>query len=880
MERSDGTTDLRDLPESSSESATLFDASQYAFFGEDVVQDVDLGGLEDEELDKNLFGPADDEYQLFEKNESGGMGSLSDIDDLATTFAKLNKSVTGPRNPGVIGDRGSGSFSRESSSATEWAQEADYCNWLDLHMFDGMSDGKRWSSQPHNASGRLAESKPLYRTSSYPLQQQQQTHFSSEPALDRTSSYPLLQQQNHFSNEPILDRTASYPLPQQQNHFSNEPILDRTSSYPQQQQQQHSHYSSEPILVSKSLYMSFPPPGNRSQQVSPHRHSHHLNIPSSLASGLQPPLSAPGISHLSNSRHLVSLPHGVHYGGNRSQLSPAGLSVNRGAQNHWVNQPNLFHGERSSSLLNNIFQQLPHQNGQISPQFMSPHQQMQHQRLHHPAQPSLPHFTALQSQIFNSHPFPTHKSVLGLADTREHRSKSTQKGSRQNPRFSPQGHDSGSQRSDSGLAQFRSKYMTGEEIESILKMQHATTHGNDPYTDDYYHQACLAKKSSGSRLKHHFCPNHLRELPSRGRNSTDSHGIQQIDALGRVPLSSIRRPRPLLDVDLPFPGSGNGTSEPKMTEKPLEQEPLLAARITIEDCLCLLLDIDDIDRTLQFSQPQDGGTQLRRRRQALLEGLAASLQLGDPLSKSSHTVELAPRDDIVFLRLVCLPKGRKLVSRYLQLLFPGGELARIVCMAVFRHLRFLFGGRPSDSGAAEATNNLRKTVSTCVNGMDLRALCSCLIAVVCSSEQPPLRPISSPAGDGASILIKSVLERATELLTDFHATGNCTISNRTLWQASFDTFFGLLTKYCIAKYDSIVQSLFSQTQIGSEVIGSEAAKAISREMPVELLRASLPHTDENQRKVLLDFVQQSMPIAGFSNRGSSGDLIASASVKG
>lgn len=30
--------------------------------------------------------------------------------------------------------------------------------------------------------------------------------------------------------------------------------------------------------------------------------------------------------------------------------------------------------------------------------------------------------------------------------------------------------------------------------------------------------------------------------------------------------------------------------------KPLEQEPQLAARIVIEDCMCLLLDIDDIDR--------------------------------------------------------------------------------------------------------------------------------------------------------------------------------------------------------------------------------------------------------------------------------------------
>ena len=30
--------------------------------------------------------------------------------------------------------------------------------------------------------------------------------------------------------------------------------------------------------------------------------------------------------------------------------------------------------------------------------------------------------------------------------------------------------------------------------------------------------------------------------------------------------------------------------------RPLEEEPLLAARMVIEDGLCLLLDIDDIDR--------------------------------------------------------------------------------------------------------------------------------------------------------------------------------------------------------------------------------------------------------------------------------------------
>ncbi|XP_059449555.1 protein PAT1 homolog 2-like [Corylus avellana] len=807
MERSDS----KDVAENAS-GTTIFDASQYEFFGQNVVGEVELGGLE-EEGKGPAFGPADDEYHLFDRDEGVGIGSLSDVDDLATTFAKLNRVVTGPRHPGVIGDRGSGSFSRESSSAAEWAQDGDFGNWLDQHIYDSETaqEEKRWSSQPQ-PSARHAEPNSLYRTSSYPQEQ------------------------------PVLH-----------------------------------HYNSEPILVPKSTFTSFPPPGSRSEQGSPH----HLNI-SSLGGGPQMPFSAPNLSPLSNSNiHLAGLSHGLHYGGNMRQFTTAGpgLSFNSRPQNHWVNHAGLLHGDHSSLLNNILQQQLPRQNGLLSPQIMSPQQQLQQQRLHHQVTtPSLAHFAAMQSQLYNVHPSSSHKAMLGMADMRDQRPKSSQKG-KHNMRFSHQGSDTGSQKSESGWVQIRSKYMTSEEIESILKMQLAATHSNDPYIDDYYHQASLAKKAAGSRLKHPFCPSHLRELPSRGRNSTEQHPHLPIDALGRIPFSSIRRPRPLLEVDPPPSASGD-SSEQKVSEKPLEQEPLLAARITIEDGICLLLDIDDIDRLLQFSQPQDGGTQLRRRRQMLLEGLAASLQLVDPLGKSSHTVGLTSKDDLVFLRLVSLPKGRKLLSRFLQLLFSGSELARIVCMAIFRHLRFLFGGLPSDTGAAETTTTLARTVSSCVKGMDLRALSACLVAVVCSSEQPPLRPVGSSAGDGASIILKSVLERATELLTDPRGTGNCSTSNRALWQASFDEFFTLLTKYCLSKYETIVQSICSQTQPNTEVIGSEAARAISREMPVELLRASLPHTDEHQRKLLLDFGQRSMPIAGFSVRGGSSGQISSESVKG
>jgi DNA topoisomerase 2-associated protein PAT1 len=147
--------------------------------------------------------------------------------------------------------------------------------------------------------------------------------------------------------------------------------------------------------------------------------------------------------------------------------------------------------------------------------------------------------------------------------------------------------------------------MSTEEIENIARMQQAATHSNDPYIDDYYHyhQACLARKSAGARLKQHFCPTLIRDPSSRAHSKDEPHAYLRVDALGRLPFSSIRRPRPLLDVE---EASTPSDSIPeKNASKTLDEEPMLAARITIEDGLCHLLDVDDNNRLLQFSQQQD-----------------------------------------------------------------------------------------------------------------------------------------------------------------------------------------------------------------------------------------------------------------------------------
>ncbi|KAG7597265.1 hypothetical protein ISN44_As06g016540 [Arabidopsis suecica] len=760
-----------DLKQIGNNSTGVFDASQYAFFGNDVVEEVELGGLEDEEEEELPVSGIEEDF-AFDKEEVHVSRTLSDADDLASTFSKLNRDPEGYRSTvPIAGNNGS----RQYYVGDRWNHGEELPNWYGQQKLDSeaIQDDKRRPSQPF-PTPNLVEQRNLHRATSYPELQHQQRPY---------------QHQQQFSSEPFL-------VPDQ--HLG------------QQNTQFHSDGS-------------------------------HIGSPN-----LSPfPSSHP---------QLVGMHHGSpQITGNMPQFRPS-LPVNNRPPAQWMNGPNMFPGD-SSGIMNNMLpqQQLPHKNGLMPQQQRMPQMQVPQNRLVHPMQPH-GHLSGMQSKLLNSNlsrsaSSDSYDAMLGFGDLREARPGSGQ-GNRQNMRFLQQGFHDGLQRRNNAWPPFRSKYMTAVDIENILRMQLVATHSNDPYLDDYYHQARLAKKSAGAKLKHHFCPNHLRDLPSRARTNNEPHAFLQVDALGRVPFSSIRRPRPLLEMDPPN-STKSGNLEQKDTDKPLEQEPMLAARVIIEEGLYLFLEVDDIDRFLEFNQLQDGGNQLRQKRQALLDGLAMSLQLVDPLGKNEQNSGLASQD-LVFLRITSLRKGRKLLTRYLQLLFPGSDPMRIVCMAIFRHLRSLFGVRSSDTETTKITIKLAKVVALCIQTMDLGPVSLCLAAVSCSSEQPPLRPLGSPVGDEATIILKSALDRATELLR----ANNYNNSGMNLWRASFDEFFNLLMKHCISKYDSIMQNLNSQLAPHFATEMSEAAaQAIVREMPIELLRASFPHISDEQKRILVEFLK-------------------------
>lgn len=187
---------------------------------------------------------------------------------------------------------------------------------------------------------------------------------------------------------------------------------------------------------------------------------HPQNL-SSLAAGPKSPYYTANLSSLSNSNmYLPGLSHELHYGGNMSQLNTTGLSLNNQLQNLWSSHGGLIHGDHSS-LTNSILpHHFPHQNGLLSPRIMFPQQQ----RLHLAVQPTLGPFSAVQSQLFNSFPSPSHLSKHRSADYRNPRSKSSHKG-RHSAQSSKQATDGGNEKT-----QFRSKYMTCDEIQSIMKI--------------------------------------------------------------------------------------------------------------------------------------------------------------------------------------------------------------------------------------------------------------------------------------------------------------------------------------------------------------------------------------------------------------------------
>lgn len=436
---------------------------------------------------------------------------------------------------------------------------------------------------------------------------------------------------------------------------------------------------------------------------------------------------------------------------------------------------------------------------------------------------------------------------------------------------------------------YASQCMAQDEIESILHMQWRPLHQGAPYIEDYYYQA-FVYKFYGKRNRRSFAPESVRELAPTEKVAPDEVAFVKLDGLGRVPFSNVRRPRPLMDVSAEdlraaaAAGEGEEGAVPAVPSRRLDQEPMLAARIMIEDCMALILDVQDIDRIFTAAaasrEPLENAAALRQRRTLLMDGLTASLRLPEDAvivgsgSKGDHATS-----DGVFLRLLALPKGKNLAARALQQLYPTTEAASSqggdapaepnlrILWAILRNVRVVFGGdggatASGKAGAAAAadgqaaSSKIAAAAADVVKGLHSRAaVCNALAALVhgdldavaAGSDDPEavLLPLFAPGIESAAQhhfpwlvdILTALLQRAAEFeLSTASPAGSAEGGKDADIEAWHKDFNGL--------YEAVLRHIEALGEAAGAAAAegdAEVAAEVKRLIPVELARSLLQH---------------------------------------
>lgn len=253
------------------------------------------------------------------------------------------------------------------------------------------------------------------------------------------------------------------------------------------------------------------------------------------------------------------------------------------------------------------------------------------------------------------------------------------------PEFSPHAHQ-------------KYKFMSASEIEKILAFQVQNTQVQNPYSEDYYYHAFMKKYRRGAVR---FSPLSMKELDHQEQSMKAEVKFADLQGLGKIPFSNLRTPRPLIDF---LDNESLASAEEEAGLQSIQWEYIRSAQRTqamharklIEDSMCLLLEVDDVDR---LAMSECGKVDLRKlaaRRRDLIGSIVAALRI--PPAPEGHAGRY--NSDGVFLRLMSIAKGRSLLAKLLNVLVPPRPFQALptdtkplthICWTTLRNIRALFG---------------------------------------------------------------------------------------------------------------------------------------------------------------------------------------------
>jgi len=266
------------------------------------------------------------------------------------------------------------------------------------------------------------------------------------------------------------------------------------------------------------------------------------------------------------------------------------------------------------------------------------------------------------------------------------------------------------------------EYMSAEEIDSIIRMQETQLQsvGTNTYAEDYYQQTFLLRKKqqeaaqvgqNASVVLHKplFESNPaLKGVPSNLTSSLNNstpvssspmkRGPDPLEGvLGRIPSHSVRAPRPLISLKSLTVHDHNDLNNVEVNTG--ANKAIQSLLLTIENTFNTLLDIDDID--LLLNNPQSSShfnmQQIRQKRDELTQELFKSLNVNIPQNLMPNQRMGTPNElpgilhfypeDELFISLLLVHKGKKLILRCLPVMYPNQVLA--VFYSIMRNFSIL-----------------------------------------------------------------------------------------------------------------------------------------------------------------------------------------------